>query len=248
MEQLSLNFDMMNNDNEFTSISENVINSRDNAFGCCSRYRECSNAKRCVIDDADYRKNCLYRANLEKGNVFYGKNAKDFDINVYNKILDIYKSLDNATLYEMDCLIAYFHKFRSSLLWYNSNEMQKLQELGFVTLSSAKYAVLNLCTDKFISSLFDNDSLQLINIEMTGGARAKKADKIKWIMEHGLTAADNYTNRFVIFNIDAPMHKYIFELYYDFIAGHSKDYIRRLPLTAEPNFTKQKNSELYEIL
>lgn len=44
------------------------------SFACCSRYVECSDAKKCLHPQQIYAKQCWYRENLEKGNIFYGKN------------------------------------------------------------------------------------------------------------------------------------------------------------------------------
>ena len=44
------------------------------AFGCCSRYNECSDAKKCLHPDQMYATACAYRKNLENGNIFYGVN------------------------------------------------------------------------------------------------------------------------------------------------------------------------------
>ena len=49
------------------------------AFGCCGKYLQCSDAKKCVHDDLVYAMACAYRKNLEAGNIFYGKN-KNIDI------------------------------------------------------------------------------------------------------------------------------------------------------------------------
>lgn len=43
-------------------------------FGCCSRYTECSNAKKCIHPDTIYSYSCLYKHNLDKGEIFYGDN------------------------------------------------------------------------------------------------------------------------------------------------------------------------------
>lgn len=40
-------------------------------FGCCSKYKECSAAKKCLHDNVFYSKACWYRKNLESGNIFY---------------------------------------------------------------------------------------------------------------------------------------------------------------------------------
>lgn len=45
-------------------------------FGCCHRYVECSDAKTCTAPDKLRAKGCYYRENLEKGRIFYGKNAE----------------------------------------------------------------------------------------------------------------------------------------------------------------------------
>ena len=40
-------------------------------FGCCSKYRECSKAKKCLHNNLFYSKACWYRKNLEAGKIFY---------------------------------------------------------------------------------------------------------------------------------------------------------------------------------
>lgn len=41
------------------------------AFSCCSRFRECSRAGKCVQDDLVFGLGCAYRKNLMEGRVFY---------------------------------------------------------------------------------------------------------------------------------------------------------------------------------
>ncbi|MCR5145153.1 MAG: 3'-5' exoribonuclease [Lachnospiraceae bacterium] len=48
--------------------------SKAGGFGCCSKYEQCSNAKRCLHENKLYSKACAYRKNLEMGRIFYGKN------------------------------------------------------------------------------------------------------------------------------------------------------------------------------
>ena len=43
-------------------------------FGCCSKYEQCSDARKCVHDYKLYAKGCQYRKNLENGLIFYGEN------------------------------------------------------------------------------------------------------------------------------------------------------------------------------
>ncbi|MBQ8574790.1 MAG: hypothetical protein IJ447_01935 [Clostridia bacterium] len=41
------------------------------SFGCCSRYKECSNAGKCIHPDILYATACMYKKNLDEGKVFY---------------------------------------------------------------------------------------------------------------------------------------------------------------------------------
>lgn len=43
-------------------------------FGCCSRYEQCSDARKCIHPDFILSRACAYRKNLESGKIFYGKN------------------------------------------------------------------------------------------------------------------------------------------------------------------------------
>ena len=40
-------------------------------FGCCSKYKEYSNAKKCLHANLFYSKACWYRKNLESGKIFF---------------------------------------------------------------------------------------------------------------------------------------------------------------------------------
>ena len=40
-------------------------------FGCCSRYKKCSEKQKCIHDDLLYSSACMYRKNLENGRIFY---------------------------------------------------------------------------------------------------------------------------------------------------------------------------------
>ena len=40
-------------------------------FACCSRYKACSDAKKCIHPNMLYAKACQYRKNIEEGNVFF---------------------------------------------------------------------------------------------------------------------------------------------------------------------------------
>jgi hypothetical protein len=43
-------------------------------FGCCSKYLECSDKRRCIQKDKELARECIYKRHLEEGRIFYGKN------------------------------------------------------------------------------------------------------------------------------------------------------------------------------
>ena len=67
----------------FSYIKENVVyclkhyRSKEKTFSCCSRFEECSDAKKCVHQNKLYSTACYYRHNLEEGRIFYGKNKNN---------------------------------------------------------------------------------------------------------------------------------------------------------------------------
>lgn len=48
--------------------------SKATRFACCSHFVECSDAKSCVHPNKLYACACYYKANLDAGKIFYGKN------------------------------------------------------------------------------------------------------------------------------------------------------------------------------
>lgn len=47
--------------------------SKTSAFGCCSKFNACSDAKKCIHENRLYSMACSYRANLEAGKIYYGR-------------------------------------------------------------------------------------------------------------------------------------------------------------------------------
>lgn len=60
-------YDMITSPLDYSELK----NANTTSFGCCSRYKECSDAKKCVHPDEDRSKYCQYRKNLESGKIFY---------------------------------------------------------------------------------------------------------------------------------------------------------------------------------
>ena len=55
-------------------VMANTIESIPKEFDCCSRYEECSNARRCTHPDPNFAMGCGYRSKLSKGIIYYGEN------------------------------------------------------------------------------------------------------------------------------------------------------------------------------
>lgn len=43
----------------------------NHSFGCCGRYKECSDVRKCVHYDLFYARGCQYKKNLDNGKIFY---------------------------------------------------------------------------------------------------------------------------------------------------------------------------------
>lgn len=61
----------------FLLVLDNVIDGLLTDYGCCSRYVECSDARKCLNPNKKSALGCYYLKNLRKGNIFYGKNKID---------------------------------------------------------------------------------------------------------------------------------------------------------------------------
>ncbi len=99
-------------------------NSNGDTIGCCNRYRECSNAGACVCAEAEMAKKCQYKANLESGRVFYGKNAETFDMEKYKYLVSYYNNLSDEEKNAFEEILCYIcakkRGVRHILCLYNS--------------------------------------------------------------------------------------------------------------------------------
>lgn len=56
------------------AVIRDTINRQPKEWDCCSRYLECSNAKKCVHPDPAFALGCGYRKILASGKIYYGVN------------------------------------------------------------------------------------------------------------------------------------------------------------------------------
>ena len=56
------------------AVLKKAIDRMPKEWDCCSRYMECSNAKRCIHPDPSFALVCGYRKILASGKIYYGEN------------------------------------------------------------------------------------------------------------------------------------------------------------------------------
>ncbi len=78
-------------------------------LGCCSKFRDCSIAGHCLQTD-EYYKQCGYRKNLERGNIFYTEKSHNFSRERYDYIESFRNSLDEGKKSAFDEIVIYFEK------------------------------------------------------------------------------------------------------------------------------------------
>lgn len=131
------------------SSQSNTESSAAETFGCCSRYRNCSDTGVCLIPHLDYSKNCTYRKALEAGRIFYGKNANTFRNAVYQSFVDHYQALTPETA-GLLCDIYYYSQIQKrgakSIMLADVPGLSTLASAGFFRLEKHPAKVVKLCT------------------------------------------------------------------------------------------------------
>ena len=143
-------------DVEQEAIAENITGS----FACCNYYDECSEKKECLFKNDELHTGCMYRKNLERGNIFYGKNAVNFSHERYEQIYNYYKSLPDNDKVIFNDLMAYFNITRrttqSCLCIYNEKMHDFLNNSPCFSIFPA---------EGLAAFLFDVDILQVRSAE-----------------------------------------------------------------------------------
>lgn len=125
------------------------------AFACCSRYRACSDAKACLMPDQEYAKNCSYRAKLEAGTIYYGKNSIYFDPARYAQLQDTWQQLAEGEQTVFLQLLHYFFitkRAAASGVFFTMGEFSKLETLGLLHTLRDPSPILRKCRIKTLKS------------------------------------------------------------------------------------------------
>ncbi|WP_202707638.1 hypothetical protein [Sporosalibacterium faouarense] len=129
-------------------------------FGCCSRFRKCSEEGFCITDISELRNNCLYRKRLKQGYNFYSEehkknkfylviNNRQFYIGKrssygsytysldYNQKQELLKQLDEINIYHTEKQV--FNRCKVE----KTTETDRAYCIVVITIDGIKYNVQN---------------------------------------------------------------------------------------------------------
>lgn len=188
-------------------------------FNCCSRFRECSNAMKCLCPDGIDYANCLYRQKLESGICYYGKNAPDFDMSAYQSFCEKILSLEQESKTLFDNFIKKYVRTRRDYLVRDEASLlyEKLDSLGLLslnynakrTLSHMKSTELRAVIKKFRSSAQRKED----------GLRLNQANVV--LIDYIMNKCPDYTaklaKKFAYLSLHRELYQYYWEYYYDYL-------------------------------
>lgn len=218
---------------------------------CCSKYRDCSAAMKCLNANKALSDRCTYRKKIESGVSFYGKNAIGFDKDEYTR----YKSTVSALSPEAyDCYIRLLQLFwvtrRGSPreVLHRFSLFTELETAGLVVLGSAHDHVLSKYKDKpLLAMISNNPVLQLqwkeIEAQLKQDAVEKKAkfnfkqSFIPWLKAAAPEIISSLDEAYCFISIPAQHKRYAEEFYIGTI-GYAHNDIPSFvfPLETDPVF------------
>lgn len=126
-------------------------------FGCCSRYRECSDARRCLAPDIGH--GCMYRRNLEAGRIFYGRNSIYFDPAKYAEITSLISGFSTGALDALDKVLSYICEYRraATSCVIRNQYVYELSSLGVFEIKPLGALFPLYCSSKSLFSLVQSN-------------------------------------------------------------------------------------------
>ncbi len=164
-EQITLE-EMPLNSNDLTDDAPIGAEEGTEYFGCCDLNRECSNVGHCVHPDAERAKGCRYKANLETGNIFYGKNSQSFKEHKedYDYLVAYNNSLPPEEKQVLSEIIVYMCSKNRGV----SNHLCFYNEMIYKVLSSCKLFILST-PQQLILHLYEKGILTLESMRFIHG-------------------------------------------------------------------------------
>ena len=240
-----------------SDVQAAVINDPD-AFGCCSRYRECSDAGKCVNPNEELSAHCVYRNHLNNGRVFYGKEANDFSASEYKKICqrvdalpqDARQALDNLLIdfFEFhrsaSCVVirnAYLDDLLSTGLFsiehlgpgFFDNDEEKQLKWRLSKIKDLMESMMNLYPDQ--KAAFKKAQNEWVAPKEGQGAKSKHFMRV-WLNNEGKTLRDTIANPYRFAFFSDKMQIYGEELWNDTVKRTYECHIYRLSPLLEDGF------------
>lgn len=128
----------------------------DEAFSCCSRYRECSDAGCCLIADQPRSAACAYRKNLELGNIFYGKRSRFFSMEYYAEFREKCHFTSSEDQYAFDQLVyhlQYWQRCKRDVFLSVHPLYLELEAAGLLFLDRSPRRILSLYQFSYLKKL-----------------------------------------------------------------------------------------------
>lgn len=202
------------------------ITAQSNSFGCCSLCRECSEQRRCLLDDAEpeHAQLCGYRAHLQAGTIFFGKNMEDFPQDRYRQILLLRESLDAFERAALDDLILFLvgrHFHLAPVLWFHSAQLDRLAELELLEVTRADRHTL----DQYPAAILR---------KATKSKARNKTDMIAHILKEQPETVAQLCDPCRFVQIPAKLWDCYVEIYHDFLRPANRTrFTGRLPFDEE---------------
>ena len=230
---------------------ESETDATKDVFACCSRYRQCSDAKTCLIPNLSHSKSCLYRKSLDDGNIFYGKNATSYDFQKYQFFLDAYSQLSYASSLTLCDILHYVFVTKNgthSAMFLDTPELFDLAHSGFFNLNVYPAKIVNKCKLPAMKSACGDRISDAIS---WAEAKCKPEDWVKrkglkiyrnelaeWILKYDSNAVSILCDQIHFVDIAPGSYLELTEFFFDSI--YREGYIPTLsPCDNDPRFLAQ---------
>lgn len=226
------------------------------AFGCCSRYRACSEQGKCLISDLDYSVHCAYRANLESGRIFYGKNAVGFSAQQYDTLVSAVSALDDNTRALLDRLIIEFCEYRRGVesVVIRREWSSELSEVPLFEFSRLGSAFPRLCGYfNLLDAVKGSTDFGVMFQRAQKNAEGKKlkpqskAFLTSWLNSEGVELREKLVAPYLMVSIRPGMRPYVEELYHDTLLSSIDSRVYGLSPIAEDGWLSATDYEKEEL-
>lgn len=209
---------------------------KEETFGCCSRYRLCSETGRCAIESEERSKGCAYRKKLESGKVFFGKNADKFDREIYADILNRITGLSAGAKAAFDNLIIIFAEYQRGTSYCIARKQytDEMREIGLFDFENVGSEFVSGCAYKtFLQPAFEDI------FKYAEGKKLTQEKLREWLNGKGKHIRDMAAETYCHVRKKAETNLYMEEYYCDFLSSGQAARIYSLSPFAEDGMLSQ---------